>query len=73
VSINGCPAFGQYRIDPAGGHMPWALQILEIENGEIAALHYFLAMLDPDGLFPAYGLPPHLDPIDCDDAPGLEA
>lgn len=26
TNANGCPAFGQYRPDRAGGHAPWALQ-----------------------------------------------
>jgi RNA polymerase sigma-70 factor (ECF subfamily) len=58
---NGCPAFGQYKRDPAGGHAPWAIQVLEISNGRIAALNYFLDFLDPVRLFPAFGLPLHLD------------
>ena len=34
TSANGCPAFGQYRPDPAGGYAPWALQVLEISGGQ---------------------------------------
>src|SRR5205807_3726755 len=33
TAANGCPAFGQYRPDPDGGHAPWALQVLEISGG----------------------------------------
>ncbi len=62
TSANGCPAFGQYRVDPAGGYAPWALQVLEISGGRIAGMHFFLASLDPDRLFPAFGLPLHFDP-----------
>lgn len=58
---NGCPAFGQYRRDPEGGFKPWALQVLEISNGKIAEMAFFLDFLDPDRLFPAFGLPLHLD------------
>jgi RNA polymerase sigma-70 factor (ECF subfamily) len=58
---NGCPAFGQYRPDPAGGHAPWALQVLEISGGEITGMTFFLAFLDPERLFPEFGLPLHLD------------
>jgi RNA polymerase sigma-70 factor, ECF subfamily len=54
---NGLPAFGQYRVDPAGGHAPWSLNILEISGGKIAALHFFL---DTARLFPLFGLPAHL-------------
>lgn len=55
---NGCPAFGQYRADPAGGHAPWALQVVEVSGGRISSLSFFL---DVEHLFPAFGLPAHLD------------
>ncbi len=61
TSANGCPAFGQYKPDPAGGYAPWALQILEISGGKIAGLSFFLAFLDPERLFAEFGLPLHLD------------
>ena len=61
ISANGCPAFGQYRVDPAGGYMPWAIQVLEISGGSIAEMSFFLSLLDPERLFPAFGLPLHLD------------
>jgi RNA polymerase sigma-70 factor, ECF subfamily len=61
ISANGCPGFGQYRPDPAGGYAPWALQVLELSGGKIAAMNFFLAFLDPERLFPAFGLPLHLD------------
>jgi len=54
---NGSPAFGQYRRDPDGGHMPWSLQVVEISGGRISELHMFL---DTAALFPAFGLPAHL-------------
>lgn len=53
-SANGLPAFGQYKPDPDGGHAPWALQVLEISNGRIAGLNFFL---DTERLFPLFGLP----------------
>jgi len=56
-AANGCPAFGQYKPDPRGGHTPWALQVVEISGSRIAGLHFFL---DTERLFPAFGLPPHL-------------
>jgi RNA polymerase sigma-70 factor, ECF subfamily len=56
TSANGCPAFGQYRIDSDGGHKPWALQVLEISGDRISGFHSFL---DTD-LFAAFGLPAHL-------------
>jgi RNA polymerase sigma-70 factor, ECF subfamily len=58
---NGSPAFAQYRPDPAGGHSPWAIQVLEISDGKIAQMSFFLALMDPDRLFAAFGLPLHLD------------
>ncbi len=58
---NGCPAFGQYRPDPAGGHSPWAIQVLELSEGKIAQMSFFLAFLDPERLFPEFGLPLHLE------------
>jgi RNA polymerase sigma-70 factor, ECF subfamily len=61
TSANGSPAFGQYRPDPAGGYSPWAIQVLEITDGKIAQMSFFLAMLEPERLFAAFGLPLHLD------------
>jgi len=61
TSANGCPAFGQYKRSPAGGFEPWAVQILEISGGKIAQMSFFLALLDLERLFPAFGLPLHLD------------
>lgn len=55
---NGMPAFGQYRVDPDGGHFPWALQVLEITDDKITGINSFL---DTAHLFPAFGLPMHLD------------
>jgi RNA polymerase sigma-70 factor (ECF subfamily) len=54
---NGCPAFAQYRVEPAGGHAPWALQVLELRGDRIAAIHAFL---DTEA-FERFGFPPHLD------------
>jgi RNA polymerase sigma-70 factor (ECF subfamily) len=57
VSVNGVAGFGQYKPDPAGGHMPFALQVIETSGDRIAELHFFL---DTAARFPAFGLPPHL-------------
>jgi RNA polymerase sigma-70 factor (ECF subfamily) len=55
VSANGSPAFGQYKPRESGrGHEPWALQVVEIENGRIAELTFFL---DTARVFPLFGLP----------------
>ncbi len=59
VSANGAPAFGQYKPSESGaGYEPWALQVLEIEDGRIVELTFFL---DTDTVFPRFGLPPRLD------------
>ena len=55
---NGSPAFGQFKPSPDGGYEPWALQVLEIECGQIAQLTFFL---DTARLFPLFGLPLQLD------------
>jgi RNA polymerase sigma-70 factor, ECF subfamily len=60
-AANGVPAFGQYKPPKAPGdpYLPWSLHVLEIANGEIVGLNFFL---DTDTLFPIFGLPPQLDP-----------
>lgn len=60
TSANGSPAFGQYRPGPDGGFTPWAIQVLEVSGGKIAALSFFLDLLQPGRLFAAFGLPPRL-------------
>ena len=43
VAANGSPAFGQYKPSEAGdGYEPWALQVLEIEDGRIVEFTFFL-------------------------------
>jgi len=61
ISANGCPAFGQYKPDPEGGYVPWAVQVLEISRGKITGMTFFLAFLSSERLFPEFGLPLHLD------------
>jgi RNA polymerase sigma-70 factor (ECF subfamily) len=54
-SANGAPAFGQYKpADDGDGYEPWALQVLEIENGRIVELTFFLDVVT---VFPRFGLP----------------
>ncbi|MDR0341958.1 MAG: sigma-70 family RNA polymerase sigma factor [Nocardiopsaceae bacterium] len=55
---NGCPAYGQFKPDPAGGFQPWALQVIEISGDRISGMQFFL---DTERVFPGFGLPPHLD------------
>jgi RNA polymerase sigma-70 factor (ECF subfamily) len=58
VSANGSPAFGQYKPSLDGGHEPWALIVLELSDGRISELTFFLGT---ERLFPLFGLPPRLD------------
>ena len=59
VAANGAPAFGQYRPVPGGeGFEPWALQVLEIEDGKIVDITFFL---DTERVFPLFGLPLELE------------
>ncbi|MFI5312531.1 MAG: sigma-70 family RNA polymerase sigma factor [Candidatus Dormibacteria bacterium] len=58
-TTNGTVAFGQYKPSASGsGFDPWALQVLEFNEGGIAEFTFFL---DTELLFPFFGLPPRLD------------
>jgi RNA polymerase sigma-70 factor (ECF subfamily) len=55
VAANGSPAFAQYKPNDAGdGYEPWALQVLEIEDGKIVEFTFFL---DTERVFPLFGVP----------------
>ncbi len=55
VAANGSPAFGQYKPSASGsGYDPWALQVLEIADGQIVEITFFL---DTERVFPLFGLP----------------
>jgi RNA polymerase sigma-70 factor, ECF subfamily len=58
VRANGVQAWGQYKPDPAGGYMPWGLQVHEVSGGKFSRLTYFI---DSAQIFPLFGLPLHLD------------
>jgi RNA polymerase sigma-70 factor (ECF subfamily) len=59
VAANGSPAFGQYKPSETGdGYEPWALQVLEVADGRIVELTFFL---DTASVFPRFGLPARLD------------
>jgi RNA polymerase sigma-70 factor (ECF subfamily) len=59
TSANGAPAFAQYKPSgPDGGFEPWALQVLEIRDGQIVEFSFFL---EPEELFTRMGLPLHPD------------
>jgi RNA polymerase sigma-70 factor (ECF subfamily) len=59
LSANGSPAFGQYKPSETGsGYEPWALQVLEVAEGRIVELTFFLGT---ETLFPLFGLPARLE------------
>ena len=59
ISANGSPAFGQYKPSETGsGFDPWALQVVEIADGRVVELTFFL---DTGRLFPLFGLPPRIE------------
>ncbi|MFF0060303.1 sigma-70 family RNA polymerase sigma factor [Streptomyces sp. NPDC005279] len=56
---NGSPAFAQYHPSGTGeGYEPWALIVLEIRNGMIGGMDFFL---DTKRWFPLFELPTWLD------------
>src|SRR5262245_36303656 len=57
VEANGSPGYGQYKPGPDGVLEPWSLQVVEISDGLIAGISFFL---DTERLFPLFGLPPRL-------------
>jgi RNA polymerase sigma-70 factor, ECF subfamily len=59
LTANGSPAFGQYKPSESGrGREPWALQVLEVADGRIVELTFFLAT---GTIFPLFGLPARLE------------
>ena len=54
MTANGSAAFGQYKPSADGGYEPWALQVVELRDGKIGELTFFLAT---ETLFPLFGLP----------------
>ncbi len=58
-TANGSPAYGQYKPAESGdGYEPWALQVVEVVDGEVAEMTFFLGT---EKLFPLFGLPARLD------------
>jgi RNA polymerase sigma-70 factor, ECF subfamily len=55
---NGSPAFAQYKPAPEGGYEPWSLQVVELSDGKITGICFFL---DTAHLFPLFGLPLRLE------------
>jgi RNA polymerase sigma-70 factor (ECF subfamily) len=57
VRANGSPAFAQYKPGPDGKLVPWSVQVLEIRDGRIAGITFFL---DTQRFFPLFGVPSEL-------------
>ena len=57
TAANGCAAFGSYKLVGPGGYEPFNVHVVEVSEGRISGLHH---VLYPE-LFPAFGLPDHLD------------
>ena len=57
ISANGMPGFAQWRANPDGGHDAWSIHLLEISDGCITGIDFFV---DPN-LFALFGLPTRLD------------
>jgi RNA polymerase sigma-70 factor (ECF subfamily) len=55
MAANGSPAFAHYKPSPEG-HLPFAIQVLELRGDRISRITYFL---DTD-LFERFGLPARL-------------
>jgi len=58
---NGLPTFGQYKPAEDGGWDPWSLQVVELQDGGIREITFFL---ETETLFPLFGLPPRLEAED---------
>jgi RNA polymerase sigma-70 factor (ECF subfamily) len=54
VHANAMPAFAQWRPRKDGGYYPWSINVLEIRDGAILGLNYFL---DVERFWPLFGLP----------------
>ncbi|MFF6773758.1 sigma-70 family RNA polymerase sigma factor [Streptomyces sp. NPDC012637] len=55
---NGQPAFAHYHPDPEGGYAPWALIVLQLNDGKIGGMDFFL---DTKRWFPLFDLPERLE------------
>jgi RNA polymerase sigma-70 factor (ECF subfamily) len=58
TSANGMPTFAQYKPSPGGGYSAWALQVVELRDGLIGEITFFLNV---ERLFPLFDLPLRLD------------
>src|SRR5690625_1173342 len=57
TAINGSPGFGQYRPDEDGVPQPFALLMLQVQDGQVAQMTTFLGS---QGRFGEFGLPERL-------------
>jgi RNA polymerase sigma-70 factor (ECF subfamily) len=55
---NGSPAFAQYKPTADGSYSAWSLQVIEISDGLISGICFFL---DTEWLFPMFDLPLRLE------------
>jgi RNA polymerase sigma-70 factor (ECF subfamily) len=54
-TANGRPAYAQYKpAEDGDGYEPWAIQVVELSDGKIAEMTFFL---DVEELFPLFGAP----------------
>ncbi len=60
ITVNGVPGFAHYKPGPADRLVPWALQVLEIRDGRVAAISSFL----DTRLFGHFGLPESVAPVE---------
>jgi RNA polymerase sigma-70 factor (ECF subfamily) len=58
TAANGSPACAVYRPTGTDEHRPFALQVLEVDDGRVTGLNAFL---DTEALFPLFGMPDVLD------------
>ncbi len=56
VDVNGAPGYAQWKpaADGSGEHRAWALQVVQVRDGRIERIDYFL---DTPTVFPLFGLP----------------
>jgi RNA polymerase sigma-70 factor, ECF subfamily len=71
MRANGQPAVVQYRPRGDGGHVPWAVHVLDISGGKVSGITSFLD--EGNGLFVRLGLPPYLAPGDTFQAAGASS
>jgi RNA polymerase sigma-70 factor, ECF subfamily len=59
TAANGAPAFGHFKpADSGEGLVPWSLQVLDVSDGRISGITFFL---DTARWFPLFGFPAGLD------------